>query len=55
MFNVQCSIIIPIGLPNTNMAADLKVEHQNADFKEGLIHLAGNFLRMKEQHYIYND
>ena len=29
------------GLYNTNMGGDLKVEHENLAFKNGLIHLAG--------------
>ena len=30
------------GLPNTNMEGDLKVEHQNCDFKAGLLNLSGH-------------
>ena len=30
-----------LGLPNTNMAGDLKVEHENCEFKTGLINLSG--------------
>ena len=29
------------GLPSTNMEGDLKVEHQNCDFKAGLLNLSG--------------
>lgn len=29
------------GLSNTNLEGDLKVEHQNCDFKAGLLNLAG--------------
>ena len=31
------------GLPNTNVEGDLKVEHQNLEFKTGLLNLAGNY------------
>ena len=31
------------GLPNTNVEGDLKVEHQNLQFKTGLQNLAGNY------------
>ena len=31
------------GLPNSNVEGDLKVEHQNLDFKTGLLNLAGNY------------
>ena len=30
-----------IGLPDTNVEGDLKVEHQNLELKTGLINLAG--------------
>ena len=29
------------GLPNSNVEGDLKVEHQNLEFKNGLLNLAG--------------
>jgi hypothetical protein len=29
------------GLPNSNVEGDLKVEHQNLEFKTGLLNLAG--------------
>ena len=35
------------GLPNTNLEGDLKVEHQNCDFKAGLLNLSGKFLYQK--------
>ena len=31
-----------LGLPDTNIEGDLKVEHQNNEFKAGLISLSGN-------------
>ena len=41
----QCFIFL--GLPNTNVEGDLKVEHQNLAFKQGLLKLAGMFLNHK--------
>ena len=43
------------GLPNSNVEGDLKVEHQNLEFKTGLLNLAGtgsNFSKQKLDIYI---
>ena len=32
---------ISSGLPDSNVEGDLKVEHQNLEFKNGLLNLAG--------------
>ena len=37
---------ISSGLPDSNVEGDLKVEHQNLEFKNGLLNLAGlRFIR----------
>ena len=35
------SLVNDQGLPNSNVEGDLKVEHQNLEFKTGLLNLAG--------------
>ena len=41
------------GLPDTNVEGDLKVEHQNLEFKTGLLNLAGktSFITLVLNHY----
>ena len=36
------------GLSNTNLEGDLKVEHQNCDFKAGLLNLSGTNILKRE-------
>ena len=36
-------IFLNAGLSDTNVEGDLKVEHQNLQFKTGLLNLAGNY------------
>ena len=45
-FQLWCnftSSLIFTGLPDTNVEGDLKVEHQNCEFKFGLLNLAGKW------------
>ena len=41
--NVNDKNILNAGLSDTNVEGDLKVEHQNLQFKTGLLNLAGNY------------
>ena len=45
------SLVNDQGLPNSNVEGDLKVEHQNLEFKTGLLNLAGEGFEIRNNYF----